>query len=160
FFKLLLILTSYRQLRSLPYLYPLIVMRSHFFLKVLLFFSFCISYSFRTSAQQKFTISGYVKDATTGENLIAATIGIKGTATGTTANGYGFYSITLPQSTYTIACSYLGYVEKDTVLILMQDVRLNLNLKSEAQTLSEVVVSATDTKDANVKATEMGKFDL
>ncbi|HYV91097.1 MAG TPA: TonB-dependent receptor [Chitinophagales bacterium] len=136
-------------------------MRLQFFFRIFFFTSlFTIPYSLSTSAQQKFTISGYVKDATTGENLIAATIGIKGTSTGTTANDYGFYSITLPQSTYTIACSYLGYVEKDTVLILMQDVRLNLNLKSEAQTLSEVVVSATDTKDANVKATEMGKFDL
>lgn len=136
-------------------------MRRDFFLKTILLVSvFTFHFSFFTAAQQKFTISGYVKDATTGENLIAATIGIKGTTTGTTANGYGFYSITLDAGDYTIACSYLGYVEKDSAITLTQDVRLNINLKSEAQTLNEVVVSAEDTKDANVKSAEMGKFDL
>ncbi|MFI5135379.1 MAG: TonB-dependent receptor domain-containing protein, partial [Chitinophagales bacterium] len=111
-------------------------------------------------AQQKFTISGYVKDVSTGENLIAATIGVKGSATGTTANDYGFYSITLSQGTYTIAFSYLGYTEKDTAIQLNQDLRINMNLKSQAQTIQEVVVTATDTKDENVKSSEMGKFDL
>jgi len=111
-------------------------------------------------AQQKFTISGYVKDAFTGENLIAATIGVKGTSTGTPANDYGFYSLTLPQGNYTIAFSYLGYIEKDTAIQLNQDMRINMNLKSQAQEIQEVVVKATDTKDENVKSSEMGKFDL
>jgi hypothetical protein len=86
---------------------------------------------FSAFSQQKFTISGYVKDAATGENLIAATIGVRGTTIGTTSNDYGFYSMTLTQGNYTLSFSYLGYVEKDTAIELNQDVRLNLNLKSE-----------------------------
>ncbi|MEO5674372.1 MAG: TonB-dependent receptor, partial [Chitinophagales bacterium] len=103
---------------------------------------------------------GYIKDVSTGENLIAATVGVKGTSMGTTANDYGFYSITLPQGDYIISVTYLGYVPLDTIISLSADLRLNLALKSAAQLLREVVISSTDTKDANVKSSEMGKFDL
>src|SRR5690242_697809 len=135
-------------------------MRLRFLLKILFPSLFTINYSLYSCAQQKFTISGYVKDTTTGENLIGATVAVKGTTIGTAANDYGFYSLTLAQGAYTITCSYLGYVAKDTALILARDLRLNINLKTEAQTLSEVVVSANDTKDENVKSAEMGKFEL
>lgn len=35
-------------------------------------------------------ISGYVKDAATGETLLGATVYVSQTRTGTTTNGYGF----------------------------------------------------------------------
>ena len=128
-----------------------------FFSAILILF---LPYQNNSFAQEKFTISGYIKDITTGENLIAATIGIKGTSMGTAANDYGFYSITLPRGEYNVSVSYLGYISKDTTVTLYSNLRLNINLKSEAQTLQEIVISSTDTKDENVKAAEMGKFDL
>ncbi|MGN6511536.1 MAG: carboxypeptidase-like regulatory domain-containing protein, partial [Chitinophaga sp.] len=45
-------------------------------------------------AQQGYTVSGYVRDSTTGESLIGASIGIKGTSRGVQTNTYGFYAIT------------------------------------------------------------------
>ncbi|MEM7299084.1 MAG: carboxypeptidase-like regulatory domain-containing protein, partial [Bacteroidota bacterium] len=47
------------------------------------------------SAQEKYTINGYVKDATNGEALIGATVLIKELGTGNITNVYGFYSITV-----------------------------------------------------------------
>jgi hypothetical protein len=44
-------------------------------------------------AQDKFTISGYMKDASTGEELIGSTVYIEQLAAGTSTNVYGFYSL-------------------------------------------------------------------
>ena len=48
------------------------------------------------NAQEKFTISGHIKDASTGEELIGATIFVKELMTGGITNVYGFYSVTIP----------------------------------------------------------------
>ncbi|MCY7409582.1 MAG: carboxypeptidase-like regulatory domain-containing protein, partial [Chitinophagales bacterium] len=100
----------------------------------LFIFSFLLLTHF-AGAQQKFTISGYLKDASSGESLIAATVGVKGTTTGTSSNDYGFFSITLPKRNYALTFSYLGYFDLDTTVNLQGDIRLNINLKSEAQML-------------------------
>ena len=54
------------------------------------------------SIAQKYTISGYVKDKATGEDLIGANVMVVGQSIGTSANGYGFYSLTLPGGSYDI----------------------------------------------------------
>ncbi len=51
---------------------------------------------------QKYTISGHVKDAANGEEMIAATVSVKGQMMGMVTNGYGFYSLTLDKGEYTI----------------------------------------------------------
>ena len=48
-------------------------------------------------AQNKYTLSGYVKDAKTGELLIGAEVYIKELMKGQSTNNYGFYSITVPE---------------------------------------------------------------
>ena len=55
------------------------------------------------------TVSGYVKEAATGESLLGANVYIKETMKGTVTNQYGFYSITVPSGEYTLAVSYLGF---------------------------------------------------
>ncbi len=57
----------------------------------------------------RITISGYVKDAATGEILIGATISVRGGAEGTISNNYGFYSLTLRHREGSLLCSYVGY---------------------------------------------------
>jgi len=59
--------------------------------------------TFSAFSQNKFTLSGSVKDLSDGEDLIGLTISVKEMpATGTVSNVYGFYSLTLPQGEYTI----------------------------------------------------------
>ncbi|MCK4747766.1 MAG: carboxypeptidase-like regulatory domain-containing protein, partial [Bacteroidales bacterium] len=60
-------------------------------------------------APVKFTISGYVKDAMSGEMLIGATVSIPGGLEGTISNNYGFYSLTLKKQVKQLICSYVGY---------------------------------------------------
>ena len=68
-------------------------------------FLFCGSIIFA----QDFTISGYMQDATSGEELLYATVSVEGTTNGVSTNLYGFYSLTLPAGEYTINYSYVGY---------------------------------------------------
>ena len=48
-------------------------------------------------AQNKYSISGYVKDSLSSENLIGATVSLAGQHKGVSTNAYGFFSITLPR---------------------------------------------------------------
>jgi hypothetical protein len=105
-------------------------------------------------AQNKFTMSGYVKDATDGEALIGATIYISSLGTGATTNVYGFYSITLPEGSYEIDFSYIGYATQKKVIQLTQNNRLDIELEAEGKQLQEVVITS-EKEEQGVKALEM-----
>jgi len=44
----------------------------------------------------KVTLSGYIKDNSSGETLIGASAFIASIGSGTTSNEYGFYSLSIP----------------------------------------------------------------
>ena len=70
-------------------------------------------------SQNKYTLSGYVKDSETGEDLIGAYVYLKNdVATGTVTNIYGFFSLTLPEGTYDIVTSYIGYETQNKTCLL------------------------------------------
>ena len=106
-------------------------------------------------AQNKFTISGTVHDAKTGEALIGSTVFVKELSnTGTSTNGYGFYSLTLPEGKYNVSTQFLGYEKKDTVIELHQNVKLNFEIKEVFIGLKQVnIISERENK--NVVSTEM-----
>ena len=57
---------------------------------------------------QKYTISGFVKDADSGEQLLGVNVIWKDKMQGTTTNTYGFYSITIPEGQVEIIFSYIA----------------------------------------------------
>lgn len=91
---------------------------------------------------QKFTISGYIKDASTGESLIGATVINRSTLQGTTANVHGFYSITLPSDSVRLVYSYVGYTPMPVNLLLKRDTTIDIGMMA-ATVLDEVIVNAT-----------------
>ncbi|MFT6337090.1 MAG: hypothetical protein ACJATI_003852 [Halioglobus sp.] len=111
--------------------------------------------------QDVFTLSGYVRDAASGETLIAANIlDVDIPSQGTTTNTYGFYSLTLPSGKYRMAFSYLGYKDQYFELDLTKSIELNVDL-SEGVMIDEVVISAEkEAKRANVESTQMGTIEL
>ncbi|HNP53298.1 MAG TPA: TonB-dependent receptor [Ferruginibacter sp.] len=113
----------------------------------------------QTKQAKRYTISGYVKDAFTGETMIGASIAVKGIAKGITSNQYGFYSITLAEGKYTLIVSYVGYQSKGIQLSLHADTSLNLAIAPGVTTSEEVVV-ASRKRDNNVKTPQMGKVTL
>src|SRR5258705_13219749 len=93
---------------------------------LLFILSFVIQNSF---SQSKHTISGYIKDASNGEALIGATVFVQENTTGTTANAYGFYSLTLPSGNYKISFSFVGYQRVEKEFSLDADLRFDVELK-------------------------------
>jgi len=109
-------------------------------------------------SQNKYTLSGYVKDSLSAETLIAATITVN-EEKGVNSNQYGYYSITLPEGTYTLTCSYVGYRPQQVQLRLDKSQSFNFLLPPNISTSEEVVVYSKR-RDANVKNAQMGKIDL
>lgn len=110
-------------------------------------------------AQEKFTISGYIRDASTGEELIGANVYIESISAGGSANVYGFYSITIPSGEYTVTYSYMGYETLQVQINLNKNIRQNSELASEVLTGETIVVTA-ETADKNVKSVEMSAIEI
>ncbi len=113
---------------------------------------------FETSAQNKFTISGYVKDSLSAETLIGASVTISGQSKGINSNQYGFYSITLPEGNYIITASFTGYQHVETEVSLYADKQLNFALLE--QSMMEEVIVRSSRRSNNIKNPQMGKIDL
>jgi hypothetical protein len=88
------------------------------------------------------TVSGTVRDATTGEELIGASVYHDGPVLqGTATNAYGFYSLTLPVDTVRLVASFIGYGDYRARVPLGGDTVLPILLQP-AEALKEVTVSA------------------
>ncbi len=87
-------------------------------------------------------LTGNVSDEK-GNALPYASVFVKGTTRGTTANNQGNYFLELDPGTYTIICQYVGYarVEKN-VTITNDAVVLNFKLSLQQTEMKEVVVKA------------------
>ncbi|GAB5524216.1 MAG: TonB-dependent receptor [Roseivirga sp.] len=103
---------------------------------------------------QTFTLKGTVKDGETGEDLIGASVYIIETQGGAISNPYGFYSVVLPEGSYTLKISYIGYATVVKKVELQTDLSLNVELLPETSQLEEVTVYA-EAEDSNVKDTKM-----
>jgi hypothetical protein len=110
---------------------------------------------------KRYTVSGRVKDAQTGEDLFGASILVVDIGTGSVTNEYGFYSISLPKGQYSMRFSYTGYESQVHTFTVEQDIVLDIRLKLLPETLKEIEIKAERT-DANVKAPEMSivKMDV
>ena len=126
------------------------------FLFYLLLFSIT-SISFSLSAQQRFAISGTVRDASTGETLIGATVKLQSATqnSGIATNAYGFYSITAAEGEYSLKVSYSGYQSNTQKITLNKALKINIELAAVSD-LQEVVISASERKNENVKSPQMG----
>ncbi|HSC38930.1 MAG TPA: carboxypeptidase-like regulatory domain-containing protein, partial [Chitinophagaceae bacterium] len=87
-------------------------------------------------------ISGKVSDDK-GKPLAYASVFIKGSSIGTTANNQGEYYLDLEPGAYTILCQYVGYSrEEKKVTIGAGRTELNFTLSPQQTTMKEVVVHA------------------
>lgn len=92
-------------------------------------------------AQQKHSISGYVREKGSRELLPGVNIYLPELKAGTTTNNYGFYSITIPDGNYAIRYSFIGYQTVELSLLLDKDKTINIDLESSIN-LSEVEISS------------------
>nr|WKN36486.1 TonB-dependent receptor [Tunicatimonas sp. TK19036] len=113
------------------------------------------------AAQEKVTLSGYVKDASNGEELIGVTIYVDQLQNGVVTNSYGFYSLTLAPGSYDVSFSYVGYETISKSIKLTAKKELNIQLQDATTQMQEIVISAESAEeDLNVQRIEMSKNDI
>jgi len=124
-----------------------------FLKKIAVFFLFYFTITF-LSAQEKFTFSGTIQEATSNESLISVNIIIPELQTGTTTNEYGFYSITLPKGEYKVIISYIGFAEVVETINLTKNITKNYSLVEATESLDEVIITENVEK-LNIKKPQM-----
>jgi len=107
------------------------------------------------SAQTKYAVSGTVRDKSSGETLIGATVMLKELPQASAiTNSYGFYSISAPAGSYTLLVSYSNYKTDTIPLHLNKDQTLSFSLAVQGAQMQQVVVTAV--RSTNVSKPLMG----
>lgn len=125
-------------------------------MRVLYIFFTSLLFLMNTSlfAQQNYTLSGTISEASSNETLIGVTVAIPELSTGVVTNEYGFFSISVPQGTYEIQISALGFQGITRTITLDKKQKLDFQLKEEAEQLDEVVVTENVEK-TNIRKPQM-----
>lgn len=113
----------------------------------------------QATAQEKYTLNGYIRDSLTGESLIGANLTVVDAGKGIQSNQYGFYSITLNKGKYEVLVSFIGYQTKQLTIDLNSDLQQHILLLSNAAVINNVTVF-TRKRENQVKSAQMGKIEL
>ena len=108
---------------------------------------------------QRHTVSGTVVERGSRETLIGATVSVVGKSMGVATNGYGFYSITLPEAdTVVLEFSYVGYTPQRVAVNLRRNQTLNIELEPSQHSIEGVEVHAesrTSSRSAQMSVVEL-----
>jgi len=115
----------------------------HFILLIVSLVPFCLF------AQQRRTVSGYITDAQTGEQLYMATVFEQNSQAGTTSNRFGFFSLSVPEGKVTLKISYVGYQPQIKLISLKVDTLLRISMKSDNK-LDEIVIKVNQSRDKDL----------
>ncbi len=123
---------------------------------LVLFFSFFIS----IATAQTGKVSGTIFDVEANDVMPFANVSIKGTSTGTTSDFEGDFTLNAAPGTYTLMFSFVGYetLEVTGVEVIEGEVTtLNVEMKSSAGLLDEVVITTTTARDTEASVLNMQK---
>ncbi len=110
-------------------------------------------------AQEKYTISGTISEAKTGETLIGVNVLVPALQMGAITNEYGFYSITLPAGSHEIYFSSIGFSTIVETVNLTQNTKIEKSLEEDSQQLDEVILSV-DVEKLNIRKPQMSTNSL
>jgi hypothetical protein len=121
---------------------------------------FYVLNTFGSFGQGKITISGFIKDASTSEDLIGASIFEPTLNIGTSTNAYGYFALQIPiqNDSITLRVAYAGYTNLSKRFAGNQNSTFNFQLKTDAE-LQVVEITADKFKDA-INETQMSVTSL
>ena len=108
---------------------------------------------------RKFTISGYIRDNSTGEVIIGANVYDQASFQGTTSNAYGFYSLSLSEGEYRITYSFVGYTAVNQEFVLNKNIESTLELELTPVNIKTVVITS-DPDEAHSQISHTGGIQL
>ncbi|GGH41448.1 TonB-dependent receptor [Dyadobacter endophyticus] len=104
------------------------------------------------------TITGYVRNAVTGEPVIGAAVFINSPSIGITTDALGRYALTIPRGKQVVRIKSTGMRETQRQIVLYSDGKLDIEMRESVIALKEVSVKAG--MDKNVVGTQMGTVKL
>ena len=103
-------------------------------------------------AQQKITISGYIKDARSGETLIQANVYLVETLQGSTTNNSGYYVIPdLAPGRFTLMASYIGYEDFRQAIELMPGENRRIDIEMAPAVIQGRAVTVEASADSSIE---------
>lgn len=126
--------------------------------KIFIFLVFLLLFKLGFS-QSEVSVTGYIRDASNGEDLIGATVYIDQLKTGAVTNAYGYYAINVKPGFYTLTVSFIGYNTQKFTLSVDKATTYNIKLEPNSEQIGEVVISQ-EAVNRNILANEMGAFKL
>lgn len=108
-----------------------------------------------TFAQNRVTLSGFVKDARSGETMIGALVKVVDLGISTSTNSYGFFSLNLPVGVHQIEVAFVGYTTYQESITLRANLQKTFEITIQDQQIEEINVSASSGSE-NVKSPQMG----
>jgi hypothetical protein len=124
--------------------------------------SACAKVSFKAADNQvvffkktlKYTLSGYVQDAETGERLIGASIrSVSEKGVGAVSNEFGFFSLKLEEGEQKITVALVGYRNQNLNILLAGDRFFTVKMRPDIS-LPEVVISSLSGSDDGAQGVE------
>jgi hypothetical protein len=103
-------------------------------------------------------LSGFLREMGSRESLPGASVYIQSLKQGTTANAFGFYSISLPPGNYAVQFSFVGMTSRLDTIELKQSMVYDVELKPGKQ-LSEIEIVGDATNQSGA-ATLMSRMEL
>jgi len=125
----------------------------------LLYIFILMSMYFGAFSQNKYTLSGTITDAESGEDLAGAILSVQNTSYNTICNPYGFYSITIPEGDFSIEIQFVGYGKELIKVNLHSSQVINFTMKSVSYELENIEVRGSGA-DHNITSLGMGSLKI
>ena len=119
---------------------------------------FIILFILSSAHAQRVSVSGYLKDAASGESLIGANVLVDSTITGTTTNHYGFYSLSLSPGSHVLKFSYIGYQPQKIIVGVGRDTLISVMM--EPGIAMKGIEVKGDAVNASTRSSRMGTVEL
>ncbi|MFM7838366.1 MAG: TonB-dependent receptor, partial [Chitinophagaceae bacterium] len=99
-------------------------------------------------------VTGAIRDAKSGEPVIAASVLLDGGAIGVSTDAYGAYSLTVPKGRHMLRVSSIGMKDIIRQIQVLGNGRLNIEMREEIRSLKTALVVAQ--KQSNIRGMQMG----
>src|SRR5690554_423037 len=127
--------------------------------RIFILTAFCnLFFLFAEAQTTTYTISGTITDENSGEALIGATVYDYISGKGTTANNYGFYSLTLPSDSVKLRYSYVGFQNQIESFLLNANKSIDMEMSGLTE-LQSVEITAIKDNDL-IEKTQMSTIDV
>jgi hypothetical protein len=112
-------------------------------------------------AQERITISGFVREKSSLELLPGVHISIDKSEAGAVTNSYGFYSITIPKSdSVSLIYSFVGYTRKHLAISAQTSYQYNVQLDAAENQLNEVLILDNRATEKQSQSAQMSQVEI